>query len=82
METEPRKRRKFDPEFKVNALELAVKLGSVTEAANRLGVPPSRLMIWRKVMKRVEKLDNRDDRILNLEKDNEALKRTLFILLK
>jgi len=40
--------RHYTKEFKIQTLKLAVELGSVSKAANQLGVPEANLYVWRK----------------------------------
>ena len=86
----PMTRRKYTPEFKQESLELAQKLGSVAEAARRLGIKDTVLHNWKarfKVsmdpkVKSVQSSMADAEELKRLRKENEDLKKTNYILKK
>ena len=83
-------KRRHTLEFKQQALELAQQLGSIAEAARRLGVSESLLYSWKgkfKVSldpkkKTVKSAMDDAEEIKRLRKENEELKKTNYILKK
>ncbi len=83
-------KRKYTLEFKQQALELAQELGSLAEAARRLGVSESLLYSWKgkfKVSldpkkKTVKSAMDDAEELKRLRKENEELKKTNYILKK
>lgn len=45
---EVRKRRKYTQEFKVQAVELAVQMGSIPDAAKKLGISDDSIRLWKR----------------------------------
>ena len=87
---EKRKRRSFNNEFKVQALELAEQIGSVTEAATRLGIQAERIRLWKRQLgrnspgKSVSVAQSMADaeEIKRLRKQVSELEKTNYILKK
>lgn len=83
-----RKRRVFDDAFKLMAIELAESKGSLSAAADELGLDPGRISKWRARFKKPdlrEKLDGLTDeqkRIRQLEKELREVKLEHEILKK
>lgn len=83
-------RRKYTPEFKREALELAQQLGSVAEAARRLGIKDTVLYNWKTTFKismdpkkkSVQSSMADAEELKRLRKENEDLKKTNYILKK
>ncbi len=83
-------KRRYTPEFKQQALELAQQVGSVAEAARRLGIADSLLYNWKsqfKVsldpkVKSVKSSMDEAEELRRLRKENEELKKTNYILKK
>jgi transposase len=83
-------RRKFTPEFKQQALELAQELGSFNEAARQLGIRDSLLHNWKakfKVppsskVKTAQVAMAEAEELKRLRKENEELKKVNYILKK
>lgn len=86
----PMTRRKYTPEFKQEALELAQQLGSVAEAARRLGIKDTVLYNWKNTFKismdpKVKSVQSSiadAEELKRLRKENEDLKKTNYILKK
>lgn len=86
----PMTRRKYTPEFKREALELAQQLGSVAEAARRLGIKDTVLYNWKTTFKismdpkkkSVQSSMADAEELKRLRKENEDLKKTNYILKK
>lgn len=84
------RRRKYTPEFKQEALELAQELGSVAEAARRLGITDTALYNWKATykiskdpkVKSVQSSMADAEELKRLRKENEDLKKTNYILKK
>lgn len=83
-----RKRRVFDEAFKLMAIELAETKGSLSAAADELGLDPGRISKWRARFKKPdlrEKVDGLTDeqkRIRQLEKELREIKLEHEILKK
>lgn len=83
-----RKRRVFDEAFKLMAIELAETKGSLSAAADELGLDPGRISKWRARFKKPdlrEKVDGLTDeqkRIRQLEKELREVKLEHEILKK
>lgn len=85
-----RKRRKFEPEFKADAVRLVLEEGrSVSDVAKSLGVYPSSLADWVKDARGAraaagsETMDSGDlDELRRLRKENRQLKTEREILKK
>lgn len=83
-------RRKYTPEFKRESLELAQQLGSVAEAARRLGIKDTVLYNWKATFnismnpkkKSVQSSMADAEELKRLRKENEDLKKTNYILKK
>ncbi|HWU44188.1 MAG TPA: transposase [Bdellovibrio sp.] len=83
-------KRKYTPEFKQQALELAQELGSFAEAARRLGINEGIIYGWKEKFKvpldskvKTAKAAISDSEELNrLRKENEELKKVNYILKK
>lgn len=83
-------KRRFNQDFKQQALELAQELGSSAEAARRLGISGSLLYSWQSKFK--VPLDPKKktaasamadaEEMKRLRKENEDLKKTNYILKK
>jgi len=83
-------KRRYTSEFKQQGLELAQQVGSVAEAARRLGIAASLLYSWKgkfKVSldpkkKTVKSSMDEAEEMKRLRKENEELKKTNYILKK
>lgn len=83
---ELKKYRKYTPEFRQRALALAKELGNGNEAARKLGIPRYTLQEW--IQK--ERAQSRgktpspelpaEERLRQLERENEQLKKANYIL--
>ena len=84
------KNRKHTEEFKREAIKLAEKLGSVTEATRQLGIKDNLIYSWRAKFKTSSKSTPEKNEILGVEseeikrlkKENEELKKVNYILKK
>jgi transposase len=82
--------RKYTPEFKQQALELAQQLGSFAEAARQLGIQEGVIYAWKNKFK--VPLDSKikpaqaaileAEELKRLRKENEELKKVNYILKK
>ena len=87
---EKRNRRTFTKEFKVQAVDLAEQMGSNNEAAERLGVRPDNIRLWRRQLGRGLEGDSRtpvqamadSEEIKRLRKQVSDLEKTNYILKK
>ena len=86
---ETRKRRVFTPEFKVQAVELAQQLGSINQAAEKLGVKPDNLRLWKRAFesksdgtKSIAQISAEAEEIKKLKKQILDLEKTNYILKK
>lgn len=87
---EKRTRRSFTNDFKVQALELTEQIGSVTEAATRLGIQPERIRVWKRQLGRSQGGETRSvaqsmadaEEIKKLRKQVSDLEKTNYILKK
>lgn len=87
---EPRKRRSFTQEFKVQAIELAEQIGSNVDAAKRLGIKADSIRLWRRELGRSQSTDSRTpaqamadlEEIKRLRKQINDLEKTNYILKK
>ena len=86
-----RKRRKYDKEFKKEAVRLVhERNGKVTEVAEGLGISPANLQRWKKELSEnpdhafpgLGKLKSPDDEIRRLQKETRDLKEERDILKK
>lgn len=85
-----RTRRTFTNEFKVQALELAEQVGSVIEAAKRLGIQSERIRTWKRQLGRNQKNGTQTaaqsmadaEEIKRLRKQVTELEKTNYILKK
>jgi len=83
-------KRRYTLEFKQQALELAQQVGSVAEAARRLGIADSLLYNWKSQFKisldpktkSVKTSMDETEELRRLRKENEELKKTNYILKK
>jgi len=83
-------KRRYTPEFKQQALELAQQAGSIAEASRRLGVSESLLYSWKGKLKvsldpkkkTVKSAMDEAEEMKRLRKENEELKKTNYILKK
>lgn len=76
-------KRKYSPEYKAQAIALAVRMGNVSEAARKLGVPTHTLFEWlRQKEGKAEPTHelSAEEKIRQLERENEELKKANFIL--
>jgi transposase len=86
---EKRVRRTFTNDFKVQAVELAQAMGSIAEAAEKLGIDPERISQWKskiapkagdrrtpaEIMADAEEIKRLKKQVSELEKTNYILKR-------
>lgn len=83
-------KRKYTPEFKREALELAQKLGSFAEAERQLGISEGVIYTWKKKfkvpvdakVKTAQTAIAEAEEIKRLRKENEELKKVNYILKK
>jgi transposase len=89
--TEKRKRQKFTPEFKSDAVKLVTENGyTCREAARRLGIGPSNITRWVREYRHKHESGNRGEKsrreleadIKRLEKENKRLQMEREILKK
>jgi transposase len=76
------KQRKYSSEFKERAVALAKELGNIKEAARKLGLPSHSLYNWMNPAKGSEPDHeiSAEEKIRQLERENEQLKKANFIL--
>lgn len=85
-----KKQEKFTKEFKLNAIDLADKLGSAQEAATKLGINIKNIYNWKSQYKKEGelafpgkgKLNEQDAKLHALEAENKRLKMELEFLKK
>jgi len=85
---ERRERRTFTQEFKIQAIELAEQIGSNIQAAERLGIAPDRIRVWKRTIGRSKQKDPRTvaqamsdvEEIKRLKKQVSDLEKTNYIL--
>jgi transposase len=91
MEGEKKRRRKFDREFKIQAVKLLLESGkTVEEVAEDLGIYWGNLSRWKKEYKKdvegafpgMGKLKPEDEELRRLKKENEGLRQERDILKK
>jgi transposase len=91
MEGEKKRRRKFDREFKIQAVKLLLESGkTVEEVADDLGIYWGNLSRWKKEYKKdvegafpgMGKLKPEDEELRRLKKENEDLRQERDILKK
>lgn len=79
-----RKHRKFTDQFKREAIELATRLGSGSEAAKQLGVHHTQIYQWKKKLGEVSNHEagsaDPNAELLRLRKENAQLKKVNEIL--
>lgn len=83
-------KRKYTPEFKKEALELAQQLGSFAEAERRLGISEGVIYTWKKKfnvpldakIKMAQSAISEAEELKRLRKENEELKKVNYILKK
>jgi len=78
------KQRRYGPEFKQRAVKLAEELGNITGAARKLGIPKHTLYNWIRPEGEPEVKSKAvlspEDKIRELERENEELKKANYIL--
>lgn len=79
------KNRKYTPEFKRQAVELANDLDSTSEAARQLGVSDANIHGWRAKLQKVndqskQKTSNESEELQRLRRENSDLKKVNHIL--
>ncbi len=86
---EKRKRRVFTPEFKVQAVELAQQMGSIKQAAEKLGIGVDNLSLWKRGFesksdgaKSIAQISAEAEEIKKLKKQIVDLEKTNYILKK
>jgi transposase len=86
---EVRKRRKYTQEFKVQAVELAVQLDSIQDAAKKLGISDDSIRLWKRGFeknsdgtKTISQLAQESEEIKRLKKQIHDLEKTNYILKK
>jgi transposase len=86
---EKRKRRRFTQEFKVQAVELSQQLGSIKDAASKLGVSDDSIRLWKRDFeknsdgtKTISQLASESEEIKKLKKQIIDLEKTNYILKK
>ena len=87
---EKRTRRTFTNEFKVQALALAEQIGSITRAAQQLGIQAERIRAWKKELannissepRAVAQMAAESEEIKRLRKQVSELEKTNYILKK
>ena len=86
---EKRKRRKYTLEFKVQAVELSEQLGSIQDAAEKLGISDDSIRLWKRSFeknpdgtKTLSQLASESDEINKLKKQIIDLEKTNYILKK
>ncbi len=86
--------RRYTPEFKRQAVELARELGSAPKAAERLGVPESNIHNWREKLRSGESLastssspasrnapiESPEEELKRLRRENQQLQKANYIL--
>ena len=85
-----RVRRKFTKEFKVQAIELSDQLGSISEAAEKLGIKSDNLRLWKQKLaasaivagQSVARAVGEAEEIKKLRKQISDLEKTNYILKK
>ena len=91
MEGEKKRRRKFDKEFKIQAVKLLLESGkTVEEVATDLGIYHGNLARWKREYRRdaeeafpgMGKLKPEDEELRRLKKENEDLRQERDILKK
>jgi transposase len=91
MEGEKKRRRKFDKEFKIQAVKLLLESGkTVEEVATDLGIYYGNLTRWKREYRRdaeeafpgMGKLKPEDEELRRLKKENEDLRQEREILKK
>ena len=80
-----RKRRTFTPEFKIQAIQLAKELKSITEAGRQLGVSEAVIRVWIKKYSQVATIQAHEpsysvEEFRRLQRENEKLKKVNQIL--
>jgi transposase len=81
-----KKSRKYTEEFRRQAVQLAIDLGSMTKAAKQLGVAHANLHNWKLKIQQSESIDKNlaqiksEEELKRLRKENAELKKVNYIL--
>lgn len=81
---ERRKRRAFTPEFKAQAVELSEQMGSISKAAEKLGIREDSIRLWKRSLGRSKnpQFYQTPQEAMRILEENKALKKQISDLEK